>query len=166
LPTVQTLVPLLKIGSQVVPAQQSPSTAQIWPAGRQQSPLWQTCAPLQHWLVPQQLVSGGQHNETGSQQTWNTEQHVPAQGAVPAVHSQTQVVGLSTFGAVQALTHVPPHATVPLSQPAQRPVVGSQNLLQHSVDSRHGWVFFRHRVAPAGVADENVNTAVPAAAAK
>jgi hypothetical protein len=116
--------------------------------------------------VPQQEVSGGQQNEFGSQQTWNVEQQVPAHGAVPWVHSHAHVAGLSAFGAAQAATHVPPQATVPASQPAQRPVAGSQNLLQHSALSRQGWLFFRHRPAEAGPAVENVNTAVPAAAAK
>jgi hypothetical protein len=166
LPTVQTLVPVLKIGSQVVPGQQSPSAWHISPTGRQQSPLWQTCAPLQHWFVPQQLVRGGQQNEFWKQQTSKVEQHVWPQGAVPAAHSHTQVSGFSAFGGEHAGTQVPPQATVPASQPAHRPVTGSQNLLQHSALSRQGWAFLRHRVAPAGVATVQPRTVAPVAAAK
>jgi hypothetical protein len=121
---------------------------------------------VQHWLVPQQLVSGGQHIEVDWQQTWNREQHVPPHGAVPWGHSQTQVAGFRAFGAEQAGTQAPPQATVPGSQPAQRPVTGSQNLLQHSALSRQGWLFFRHRAAPAGVAADHEKTVAPAAAAK
>ena len=162
--TVHVLGPTL-VTCEQNPEQQSPLTVHSSPTGRQQSPLWQTCAPLQHWLVPQHDVSGGQQNDSGSQQTWNSEQHVPAQGAVPDGHSQAQVEGLSTRGAEQVGTQVPPQATVPGSQPAHRPVAGSQNLLQHSALSRHGWSFFRHRAAPAGVAADHENTVAPAAAA-
>jgi len=166
LPTVHTLVPVLKIGSQVDPGQQSLSASQTVPVGRQQVPLWQTCVSEQHWVVPQQLVSGGQQNEVDWQQTWNSEQQVPPHGAVPAGHSQTQVAGLSALPPPQAATHVPPHATVPASQPAHRPVAGSQSLLQHSAASRQGCPFFRHRAAPAGVAADHEKTVAPAAAAK
>lgn len=162
---VQILGPTFETWEQN-PEQQSPLTVQTSPVGRQQSPLWQICAPLQHWFVPQQLVSGGQQNEFWKQQTSNVEQQVWPQGAVPAAHSHTQVAGFSAFGGEQAGTHVPPQATVPGSQPAQRPVTGSQNLLQHSALSRQGWSFLRHRAASAGVATVQPRTVAPVAAAK
>jgi hypothetical protein len=85
-----------------LPLQQSLFVVHGLPAGTQQVPLWQICAPEQQLLLPQQVS--------------NCEQQVEPHGAVPLGHSHEQLLAFRTFGGVHAATHWPPQATVPGGQ--------------------------------------------------